>query len=66
MRWRGSPRLSQKPSAIFNATSTLVDPLSEKKTWASGAGSISTSARASASAGSCVHPAKTIWSSRAA
>ena len=32
MRWRGSPRLRQKPSAIFSATSTEVDPLSEKNT----------------------------------
>jgi hypothetical protein len=38
----------------LSATSTLVEPLSEKKTYSSGSGVISTSARASVSAGSWV------------
>ncbi len=32
IRWRGSPLCRQNPNAIFKATSTLVDPLSEKNT----------------------------------
>ena len=35
---RSSPECSQKPSAIFSATSTAVDPLSEKKTCVSSGG----------------------------
>jgi hypothetical protein len=55
---------SQKPSAIFSATSTEVDPLSEKNTCSSAGGVIATSRCASCSAGGCVKPAKMIWSSR--
>jgi hypothetical protein len=58
MRWRGSPRWAQKPSAILSATSTQVLPLSEKNTRVSASGSMEISPRATCSAGSCVQPAK--------
>jgi hypothetical protein len=62
MRWRGSPLCAQKPSAIFSATSTEVEPLSEKNTRVSSGGRISVRPRATSSAGSCVQPAKISWS----
>jgi hypothetical protein len=60
------PRSSQYPSAIFNATSTAVDPESEKNTRVSAAGISRSSPAATASAGSWLQPAKMIWSSRSA
>ncbi len=47
----------------MSATSTLVDPESEKNTRESAGGMIALSPRASVSAGSWVQPAKMIWSS---
>jgi len=58
MRVRGLPMFFQYPSAIFSATSTDVEPLSEKKTWPKPGGASAINPRATASAGSCVKPAK--------
>src|SRR3546814_16981836 len=55
--------LAKVPSAILSATTTLVEPESEKKTRVSGSGVMRISSAASASAGSCVQPAKMSWSS---
>ena len=44
----------------------LVEPESEKNTRVSSRGMISSRPRATSSAGSCVQPAKMIWSSRPA
>ena len=54
----GRPRLCQNPTAILIATSTAVDPESEKNTCFRPRGAKASSLAASRSAGSCVKPAK--------
>ena len=58
----GCPRFCQYCSAIFNATSTAVDPLSEKKMCSSPCGSTLRRCAQSSSTGSCVNPASKTWS----
>ena len=58
------PRLRQHCSDILSATSTAVEPLSEKKTRESPSGAIAASRDASRTAGSWVTPANRTWSSR--
>ena len=60
---RGVPSLAKACSDILIATSTAVDPLSEKNVRASPRGSRATSAAPSSAAGSCVKPANITWSS---
>ena len=60
---RGFPMLRQYCSAIFSATSTAVEPSSEKKMCSSAPGSTRRNRAASSSAGSCVNPAKITCSS---
>ena len=64
-RWL-SPFWTNACHAIFNATSTAVEPLSLKNTRVRPGGDTSTSRSASVTAGSWVAPAKSTWSSRAA
>ena len=59
-----TPRLKWYCSAILMATSTEVDPLSEKNTRLIGSGNKETSFSESSIAGGCVNPLKTTWSRR--
>ena len=64
IRRRGVPRLANDCSDSLMATSTAVEPSSEKKIFERPRGKRCTSSAASAAAGSCVKPAKITWSRR--